>query len=129
LDARRRGAAPEPHERYGWPLRLMAAVCVATYFLAGLAKLELGGWGWTSGDVLRNYVATDTLRKVLLGSVTSPLAEPLLSAGWLFGALAVFTFVIELGAPLALLHRRLAHAWVAGALAFHYGVLAMMAIA
>ena len=129
LDARRRGgAAPEPHARYGWPLRLLCLVVVATYFLAGIAKLRWGGPGWMGGTVLRDTIAADSLRKILLGSSHSPIAEALLGQAWLFRGLAVLTLVVELGAPIALLHRRAALAWVVAVFGFHLGVLVLMAI-
>ncbi|HEU5056087.1 MAG TPA: HTTM domain-containing protein [Kofleriaceae bacterium] len=127
LDAR--GAPPrEPHARYGWPLRLLCLVVVATYFLAGIAKLRWGGPGWMGGTVLRDTIAADSLRKILLGSSHSPIAEALLGQAWLFRALAVLTLVVELGAPIALLHRRAALVWVLSVLAFHLGVVGLMAI-
>src|SRR5690606_26930772 len=64
LDARHRDE-PAPHARYGWPLRLLAAVLVATYVIAGIAKLRWGGSAWAGGDVLRDTIAADALRKVL----------------------------------------------------------------
>jgi hypothetical protein len=42
--------------------------------------------------------------------------------------LAVLTMFIELGAPLALAHRRVALAWTLGAWAFHIGVEVTMNI-
>jgi hypothetical protein len=129
LDARRRGGeVPPPSPRYGWSLRLLCVIVVATYFLAGIAKLRWGGAGWAGGTVLRDTVAADNLRKILLGSSHSPLAELLLGQGWLFRALAVLTLVVELGAPIALLHRRAALVWVLAVIAFHLGVLGLMAI-
>lgn len=126
LDARRRGGAPPPDGRYGWPLALLRAVMVATYFLAGVAKLRWAGPGWLGGDALRDTIAADSLRKILLGSSDSPLVELVLGQAWLFRALAVLTLVVELGAPLALLGRRAALAWIAAAFGFHLGVLALM---
>ena len=133
LDARRRAArglavAAEPHARYGWPLRLLCLVVVATYLLAGIAKLRWGGPGWMGGTVLRDTIAADSLRKILLGSSHSPIAEALLGQAWLFRGLAVLTLVVELGAPIALLHRRAALVWVLAVLGFHLGVLVLMAI-
>ncbi len=134
LDARRRAgdglalAAPQPHARYGWPLRLLCLVVVATYLLAGIAKLRWGGPGWMGGTVLRDTIAADSLRKILLGSSHSPIAEALLGQAWLFRGLAVLTLVVELGAPIALLHRRAALAWVLAVLGFHLGVLVLMTI-
>lgn len=128
LDARRRGDPMPPDRRYGWPLRLMCAVVVIAYVIAGLAKLRNAGGGWIFGDELRNYVATDNLRKVLMGDWYSPLAAPLLHISWLFQGLAFLTIVVELGAPLALLGRRWALVWVVLVMGFHWGVLALMMI-
>lgn len=128
VDARRRASPAPDHERYGWPLRLCAAVTVLTYLIAGLAKLRLGGWAWTSGEALRDQVAIDNLRKQLMGSSMSPIAAPLLPHAWVFSALALMSLAIELGAPLALLHRRVAQVWSVAAWGFHAGVVALMAI-
>jgi Vitamin K-dependent gamma-carboxylase len=119
---------PAPHGRYGWPLALLCVVAVATYFLAGVAKLRWGGPGWAGGDVLRDTIAADSMRKVVLGSQHSPVAELLLDQVWLFRGLALLTLVVELGAPVALLGRRIALFWAIAVLAFHLGVFALMAI-
>jgi hypothetical protein len=129
LDARRRGHAPADHARYGWPLKLMCWVVVIAYVLAGVAKLEHGGMVWMWGDALRNHVAIDNARKIVLGDIYSPLAAPLMRWDWPFRALATMTVVLELGAPLALLGRRLAALWVIAIVGFHLGVLALMMIA
>lgn len=135
LDARRRArsasdAEPSaPHGRYGWAIRAMAAVTVATYVLAGVAKLRIAGLAWAQGDVLRQHVAYDNLRKLELGSLYSPIAPWLVKQGWLFPPLAGLTLLVELGAPLALFSARLARVWSVGAWLFHWGVLAFMAIA
>jgi hypothetical protein len=115
--------------RYGWPLRLLGAVTVATYVLAGVAKLHNSGVAWASGDILRNYIAYDAMRKIQLGSLHSPFGAWLVQHAWPFPIIGALTFVLELGAPLALLGGRVAIAWVAGIWAFHVGVLLTMAIA
>ncbi|HVV83997.1 MAG TPA: HTTM domain-containing protein [Kofleriaceae bacterium] len=125
----RRGLAPAAAaEAHGWPLRLLAALTCLTYFIAGVAKLKLGGWAWAHGDQLREQVAIDNVRKALLGSPMSPLARPMLAHGRLFAVMAVMSLTVELGAPLALLHRRIAAVWSIAAWGFHLGVLALMAI-
>ena len=126
MDARRggRGAAEVP----AWPVGLMATLTVLTYVLAGIAKLRLGGLDWLAGEALRDQVAVDNARKLLLGSPSSPIAAPFLRHPWLFSALAVATLAVELGAPLALLGGRIAWAWALAAWGFHLGVLALMAI-
>ena len=127
LDARRAPPPEAPHA-HGWPVRLMALLTVATYFLAGVAKLRLSGLEWVSSDLLRNYIAYDNLRKLELGDAYSPLGAALVNRAWLFPPLAGLSLALELLAPLALLGPRLARVWSLGALGFHLGVLAVMAI-
>lgn len=114
--------------RFGWPLRLASVLVVATYVLAGVAKLRIGGVEWLDGEVLRNLVAHDNLRKALLGDAYSPVGRALVAHAWVFGPLAWATLLVELGAPVALLGGRWRTAWVASAWAFHVGVLALMAV-
>jgi hypothetical protein len=121
-------ALPSPSEAYGWPLKLMAAVTALTYLIAGVAKLKLGGLAWAEGVQLREQVAIDNVRKALLGSPMSPLAAPMLHHDWAFSLMALTSLVVELGAPLALLHRRVAAVWALAAWGFHAGVVALMAI-
>lgn len=128
LDARGRARPSSPDARYGWPIRLLCAVLVLTYVIAGITKLRNAGQEWVSGDVLRNYIAHDNLRKIALGDTHSSLGGALVQYRWLWRPLALLSLIVELGAPLALVHRRLARAWVAAAWLFHVGVLALMAI-
>ncbi len=109
-------------------LRAMAVVTVAAYVVAGVAKLRGSGLAWLTGDVLRDQVAFDNVRKAVIGAPTSPLGTRLVAYDWLWPPLAAGSLAVELGAPLALLHRRLAYGWVAAAWLFHVGVLALMAI-
>lgn len=114
----------------GWPLRVLSAVTVATYFVSGVAKLRFGGGlDWLDGERLARLVAHDNVRKRLLGDDWSPLARHLVGHPVLFRGAAIATVVVELGAPLALLlGRRVRYAWVAAAWCFHVAVLAVMAI-
>jgi hypothetical protein len=127
---RRRGrAAPTSEDgRHGWALRACAMVVVVAYVLAGVAKLRLAGWDWMSGDQLRNQIAYDNLRRAVLGAKPSVWATPLLEHGIVFNILAAMTLVVELGAPLALLHRRIAALWAVSAWGFHVGVVFLMHI-
>lgn len=127
LDARRR-PPPAAGVAFGWPVRLMSLLTVITYVLAGVAKLREAGFGWATHEVLRNHVAYDNLRKLLLGDTHSEFGGWLVRHGEVFGPLAVITLVVELGAPLALSSRRVAWLWVAAAWLFHIGILAAMAI-
>ncbi len=127
LDARRAPAPTNPRA-HGWPLRLLAVTTVATYVLAGIAKLRLSGMPWVDSDLLRNYIAYDNLRKLELGDTHSPLGGALVARGWLFPPLAAASLALELLAPLALIGPRLARLWSLAAWGFHLGVLAVMAI-
>jgi hypothetical protein len=132
LDARRARSSgtprPEPDGRYGWPIRLFCAITVASYFIAGVAKLRNSGLAWITSDVLRNYVAYDNVRKIALGDTHAPLGGAIVRYGWLFPPLAAGSLAMELGAPLALFSRRIAVVFCAAAWLFHVGVLAVMAI-
>lgn len=132
LDARSaaaRGAPPPaPSRRHGWPVRLLALATVVAYVIAGVAKLRLSGLSWATSDLLRNYVAYDNLRKLLLGDTYSPFGAWLVGEAWLFPPLALGSLLMELLAPLALVGPRLARVWALSAWAFHAGVLAVMAI-
>jgi hypothetical protein len=132
VDAARRGVAREAvaeDARYGWPVRLLSALTVVAYLLAGIAKLKLSGLEWAEGEILRSTIAHDAVRKAAVGSVYSPLGAWLVRYDWPFPLFGAFTFLVELGAPLALLGGRWALAWAASVLAFHLGILTTMAIA
>ncbi len=124
----RRPAGDTFSHAYGWALRVMTLVVVITYVIAGLAKLRNGGIDWLTGDVLRNQIAHDNLRKILLGDIHSPIGAWLVRYGWLFPPLAVGSVLVELGAPAVLFGGRWRTTWVAAAWSFHLGVLALMAI-
>lgn len=111
-----------------WPVKLMAALTVLTYMLAGIAKLRIAGVAWVDGEVLRNQIAVDNLRKALLGDSVAPLAQLFLEHPAPLDIFSVLSLGLELGAPLALLHRRLGYVWAITAWAFHLGVVLLMNI-
>ncbi|HEY5951253.1 MAG TPA: HTTM domain-containing protein [Kofleriaceae bacterium] len=113
---------------YGWPIKLLAALTAATYVLAGIAKLRIAGIDWVDGELLRNQIAVDNLRKALLGDRVAPLAHLFLDHPSPLVGFSVLTLVLELGAPLALFGRRLGYVWAFVAWAFHLGVVLMMNI-
>ena len=122
-----RGAPlPEPAARFGFGLRALSISTVCAYFLAGVAKIKVVGWSWALGDTLRNHVAHDNLRKLLLGDSYSPIGIWLAGHAWLFPPLAVLALVLELGAPLALFSDRVGRWWSALMWSFHVGVLLVM---
>jgi len=47
---------------------------------------------------------------------------------WLFTIMGLLSFIVELGAPLALLNKRLGRLWAATAYLMHWGILFIMAI-
>lgn len=129
LDTRRRGAPAEASWRYGWPVRLLSATTVATYFVAGIAKVAGPlGWGWAGGASLRSQVLADGLRKELLGDGASPLTHRLHDVDWLWRLLAVGSLAVELGAPVALLSPRIGRLWATSAWGMHVGIKAIMGI-
>ncbi|MGQ0824288.1 MAG: hypothetical protein ACT4OX_04500 [Actinomycetota bacterium] len=69
----------------------------ATYVLAGITKLRDAGLGWLDGDILRNHVAYDNVRKAALGADSSPIAGAVLDHGWLFAPISWATLAVELG--------------------------------
>ncbi len=114
--------------RYGWPIFLMSAVAVISYTLAGYAKLRYAGISWGDGEVLRNYVAMDNLRKILLGDTYSPLAAPAMRLDLVFTLLASGSLMLELVSPISLFSRQFARLWVPAMVGFHLGIVALMAI-
>jgi hypothetical protein len=128
LDARRATACRPSPLGYGWALSLMSLLTVITYVLAGVAKVRHGGSEWVSGDVLRNLIAHDNLRKIMLGDVHSPIGAWLVAHRWIFPPMALLSLAVELGAPLALLGHRTRRVWIGAAWIFHVGVVALMAI-
>jgi uncharacterized membrane protein YphA (DoxX/SURF4 family) len=122
-----RSREPSP-AGYGWAIKLLVALTAATYLLAGIAKLRIGGFGWLDGEQLRNQIAIDNLRKLLLGDPIAPLATTLLDHPEALTVFCWLTVGLELGAPVALLGGRIAKLWAAGAWGFHAGVILLMNI-
>ncbi|MEM6291527.1 MAG: HTTM domain-containing protein [Myxococcota bacterium] len=127
LDARGR-PLPAASSRYGWAVVLMGWVAALTYFVAGIAKLSHSGLGWITSDTLRNFIAYDNIRKAELGAGYSTLGTWMVAHAWVFPPLAAVSMAVEIGAPFAVLNRRLGMVWAAAAWGFHVGVLALMYI-
>lgn len=127
LDARR-GRPAAPAAGYGWIVKLLVALTVATYLLAGVAKLRIAGLDWLDGAHLRNQIAIDNLRKALLGDGIAPFAALFLEHPDALTIFCVLTLVLELGAPLALIGPRVGKLWALGAWGFHLGVVLLMNI-
>lgn len=125
---RRRGRRPEPSAAYGWPVRLAVLVTVATYVLAGLAKLRIGGVDWIWGDTLRNHIAYSAARLELFGEASSPLGRAVVPLGAWLRPFAVLAVLLELAAPVALLGGRLRTAWTLLAWSMHAAIAALMVV-
>jgi vitamin K-dependent gamma-carboxylase-like protein len=119
---------PPNEAGYGWSIKLLAALTAATYLLAGIAKLRLGGTAWLDGSGLHDQIAFDNLRKIVLGGDAAPLAATALAHPAVVAVLAVTTLALELGAPLALLGGRVARMWAIGAWLFHVAIVLVMNI-
>ncbi len=115
--------------QYGWPVKLICAVTVCSYFVTGVAKLysELG-LSWMTGENLRAQMAVDAIRKELLGGAPNPVAYALYAWVPLFTVLAVGTMVMEFCAPVAMLNRRLGYLWAVNVFLLHWGILVVMHI-
>lgn len=114
---------------YGWPIQIMILLTVITYVLAGISKVQHGGWDWLTGNVLRNQVAYDNLRKELLGSPHSPVGGWLVQFAWVFPPIAIATTFVEVGAFVALFSsQKWRRVFAFSAWAFHVGVVLTMAI-
>lgn len=115
--------------RYGWPVRLMCALTVSSYFVTAVAKLSGPlGLSWVSGNALRSQMAVDAIRKELLGGQPNLVSYTLYDWLPLFTVLGIGSMVVEFCAPLALLNRRLGRIWAINALMMHWGILLVMRI-
>ena len=123
------GAAGRPQPAgYGWAIKLLVALTAATYLLAGIAKLRIAGLDWVDGELLRNQIAIDNLRKALLGDAVAPLATLFLQHPSYLTVFSALTLVLELGAPIALVGGWPARLWVFAVWGFHLGVVLLMNI-
>jgi predicted DCC family thiol-disulfide oxidoreductase YuxK len=129
LDSRKRGSEVGMSWQYGWPIRLLCAATLATYFLSGLAKVygDLA-WAWVDGSAMRSQVAVDSLRKDMLGESATPLFEYIYPQTWLFLLMGLGTMVIELGAPFVLASRKLGKIWAILTWLLHIGIYFVMGI-
>ncbi|MGB5820172.1 MAG: DCC1-like thiol-disulfide oxidoreductase family protein [Saonia sp.] len=108
---------------------MICAATVCTYFLSGIAKLA-GDLAveWASGSAMRSQVAVDAIRKEMLGAEAAPLFNLLFEHTWLFLGMGILTFVLELGAPLALVKRKWGMVWAVLTWMMHWGIFFIMGI-
>ena len=115
--------------QYGWPIQLICTVTVLAYFVTGVAKVAGPlGWSWASGEAMRSQVAADAIRKEVLGDKGASVFYVLYDEVWLFSILGPLSLALELGAPVALLNRRLGRFWAFSAFLMHWGILFIMGI-
>ncbi len=122
---------PRVDWRFGWNLRLVAAVTTLCYLLAGVAKVVSNpGDRWVSGQNLLDQIGNDALYKELIAQGEGATAR----VPWLYQhsellvVPALLTLVVEVGAPLALLHPRLGQAWSVACVGMHQGIRLIMGI-
>ncbi|MCU1345843.1 MAG: conserved rane protein of unknown function [Acidimicrobiia bacterium] len=95
----------------GWAVRMVEVAVIATYFLASIAKLRIGGLAWLTGS---------TLSWAILRRGTG-FSNWLLDVPWLLRILQWFIVAFELCSPIVLFLRRqrTRNFAVAGLVAFH----------
>lgn len=124
------GGLPAVDWRFGWGLRLLGGVTTIAYLLAGVAKVVSDPANWPTGGSLADQIGNDALYKELVASGDGATElVPLLyqHPEWLVIP-AVLTLIIEIGAPLALLDRRLGWVWAFSCWAMHKGIALVMGI-
>ncbi|WP_226294363.1 DCC1-like thiol-disulfide oxidoreductase family protein [Aquimarina algicola] len=120
---------PNAQWQYGWPIQLICAATVCTYLLSGIAKVAGDlALEWANGSAMRSQVAVDALRKEILVAETSPFFSFIYEHAWLFLVMGILTFVIELGAPIALVKRRWGMVWAVMTWLMHWGIFFIMGI-
>jgi len=137
LDARRatpsrlawvpEGAVAEVWARGG--VRLVSALTVTTYALAGLAKVgPSGAFTWARGTNLADHLTISALVALVYRPQDGLPAgfSFLLDHPTLLALGAPLTLVLELGAPLALVHRYAGVTWAVGIFAMHVGIAGAM---
>ena len=108
-----------PSQAAGWSLRMVQVGAVATYFLAAIAKVRFGGWGWVNSTTIARAV-------IRRGTM---LADPLLQMPWTLQLTQWFIVTLEFASPVLLFIRpRLQQYVVAFLLCFHVMTYLMIRI-
>lgn len=107
-------------EAAGWAIRMVQVAVVATYFLAAVAKIRFGGWGWANGA---------TFARAIIRRGTD-LVDWMVQYPWTLRVSQWAMLVLELAAPLLLVIRRERTLWIViGCLyAFHLMTYAALGI-
>ncbi|MEE9382440.1 MAG: hypothetical protein V3V08_03400 [Nannocystaceae bacterium] len=116
--------------RYSWPVQLNLLLTGIAYWIAGVAKLfHSDGLTWAFDAHLLDHVGNNALRYVFLNDGATSLTYEVYSLPievWI--GLGLLTLAVELGAPLAVLHRRMALVLALTLFGFHWGVKVLMGI-
>lgn len=108
-----------PSPAAGWALRMVQVGVVATYFLAAVAKVRFGGWGWVNSTTIARAV-------IRRGTM---LADPLLQLPWTLQMSQWFIVIIEFASPALLFVRPKVQQFIVGFLvSFHVVTFLMIRI-
>lgn len=122
-------AEDAPHMKFRWPVRLMQLGATLPYVVAGIAKVRgKAGWDWAYGENLRDQITMNGLYYEVLRDGAEPITFHVYGWDTAFMFAAAGTLVLELGAPLALLHRFVGYGFVFGIMAMHWSILFIMGI-
>lgn len=122
-------AEDRAHLKFRWPVRLLQLGATLPYVVAGIAKVRgKAGWDWAYGENLRDQITMNGLYYEMLRGGAEPVTFHVYGWDNAFMFAAMMTLVLELGAPLALLHRYIGYAYVFGIMAMHWSILAIMGI-
>lgn len=129
LDLLKAKADTTPHWVYGWSLVMMQLVATLPYVVAGLAKvLGKSGIAWALGHSLRDQITMNGIYYEMLMGGTEEITFHVYGYEHAFLVAATMTLVLELGAPLAILHRYIGYAYVVGIMSMHWSILILMGI-
>ncbi|MFL6070591.1 MAG: HTTM domain-containing protein [Actinomycetes bacterium] len=108
-----------PSQAAGWSLRMVQVGAVATYFLAAVAKVRFGGWGWVNSTTIARAV-------IRRGTM---FADPLLQMPWTLQLTQWFIMTFEFASPVLLFLRpKFQQYAVAFLVCFHVMTYAMIRI-
>lgn len=121
--------SPAPHWRYGWPVKMLQLTVTLPYVVAAFAKVRgPAGWDWMYGENLRDQVGMNGIWYAMTQGRAEAITYYIYDYDWPWVGMALLTLVVEFGAPLALVHRRIGYAFVAIVLGLHYGIWIVMGI-
>jgi hypothetical protein len=120
---------PEADMKFRWPVRVLQLGATLPYVVAGVAKVDgAAGWTWAMGTNLRDQITMNGLYYEVLMDGAEPITFQVYGWDGAFMFAATMTLVLELGAPLALLHRWAGYVFVAGIMSMHWSILILMGI-